>query len=85
MKASNANEALGGKNFFRRRSKGCQLSEAGAPKIDYKNPKLLLRFVSERGRILPRRITYISAKKQRELKNAIKRARMLALLPFVNN
>lgn len=72
-------------NFFRKRSKGCPLSEAGAPVIDHKNPKLLLRFLSERGRILPRRITFVSAKKQRELKRAIKRARMLALLPFVNS
>ena len=79
------NTADNKKNFFRKRSKGCPLSEPGAPKVDYKNPKLLLRFVSERGRMLPRRITYISAKKQRELKIAVKRARNLALLPFVNN
>ena len=72
-------------NFFKRRAKGCPLSEKGAPEIDYKNPKFLLRFLSERGRILPRRITFVSAKKQRALKNAIKRARMLALLPFINN
>lgn len=72
------------KSFFRRKSKGCPLSEPGSPAVDYKNPKLLLKFVSERGRMLPRRITYISAKKQRELKIAIKRARNLALLPFVS-
>jgi small subunit ribosomal protein S18 len=70
------------KVFFRRR-KGCPLSEPGAPQVDYKNLKLISRFVSERGRILPRRITSVSAKKQRELKNAIKRARNLALLPFI--
>jgi small subunit ribosomal protein S18 len=68
--------------FFRRR-KGCPLSEPNSPKIDYKNIKLLSRFISERGRILPSRITSVSAKKQRELKNAIKRARNIALLPFV--
>jgi small subunit ribosomal protein S18 len=68
--------------FFRRR-KGCPLSEPNAPKVDYKNLKLLSRFISERGRILPSRITSVSAKKQRELKRAIKRARNLALLPFV--
>ena len=73
------------KTFFRRRNKGCPLSDPMAPKIDYKNPKLLLKYVSERGRMLPKRITYVSAKKQRELKIAIKRARNLALLPFVNN
>lgn len=68
--------------FFRRR-KGCPLSEPNSPKVDYKNLNLLSRFISERGRILPSRITSVSAKKQRELKRAIKRARNLALLPFV--
>jgi small subunit ribosomal protein S18 len=68
--------------FFRKR-KGCPLSVPGAPEIDYKNPELLLKFVSEGGRMLPSRITNVCAKKQRQLKNAIKRARVLALLPFV--
>lgn len=85
MMQTQANDQANKRSFFRRKSRGCPLSEPGAPVVDYKNPKLLLRFLSERGRILPRRITYVSAKKQRELKNAIKRARMLALLPFVNN
>ncbi len=70
------------KVFFRRR-KGCPLSIPGAPAIDYKNPSLLERFVSEGGRILPSRITNVSAKKQRQLKRAIKIARTLALLPFL--
>jgi len=70
---------------FSRSSKGCPLSEKGAPEIDYKNPKLLSKFISERGKIMPRRITTICSKKQRELSNAIKRARALALLPFINN
>lgn len=70
-------------SFFKKRSKDCPLASEQC--VDYKNPKLLIRFLSERGRILPRRITFVSAKKQRELKNAIKRARLLALLPFVNN
>ncbi|MBN8828764.1 MAG: 30S ribosomal protein S18 [Sphingobacteriia bacterium] len=70
------------KPFFRRR-KTCPLSGRGAPKIDYKDIGLLSRFISERGRILPSRITSVSAKKQRELKVAIKRARILGLLPFV--
>ena len=52
-------------------------------KIDYKDVKLLQRFLSERGKIVPRRITAVSSKKQRELARAIKRARNLALLPFV--
>jgi len=68
--------------FFRRR-KTCPFSGDSAPKIDYKDVKLLQRFVSERGKIMPSRITAVSAKKQRELAKAIKRARNLALLPFV--
>ena len=54
-----------------------------APKIDYKDVKLLSRFVSERGKILPSRITSVSHKKQRELAQAVKRARFLGLLPYV--
>ena len=54
-----------------------------AAKIDYKDVKLLQRFVSERGKIVPRRITAVTAKEQRALAQAIKRARLLALLPFV--
>jgi small subunit ribosomal protein S18 len=68
--------------FFRRR-KVCPFSGATAPKIDYKDVKLLQRYVSERGKIVPSRITAVSAKKQRELAKAIKRARFLALLPYV--
>ena len=68
--------------FFRRR-KTCPFSGANAPKIDYKDVKLLLRFLSERGKIVPSRITAVSAKKQRELARAIKRARNLALVPFI--
>lgn len=69
------------KPFFRRR-KSCPFSGQGAPTIDYKDVKLLQRFVSERGKIVPSRITAVSAKKQRELSRAIKRARFLALLPY---
>ena len=68
--------------FFRRR-KTCPFSGNGAPKIDYKDVKLLQRFISERGKIVPSRITAVSAKKQRELAQAIKRARFLGLLPYV--
>ena len=67
--------------FFRRR-KSCPFSGPNAPKIDYKDVKLLQRFVSERGKIVPSRITAVSTKKQRELAQAIKRARFLALLPY---
>ncbi|MSP83050.1 MAG: 30S ribosomal protein S18 [Alphaproteobacteria bacterium] len=68
---------------FWRRRKTCPFSGAGAPKIDYKDVKLLQRFLSERGKIVPSRITAVSAKKQRELAQAIKRARNLALIPYI--
>ncbi len=68
--------------FFRRR-KSCPFSGDNAPVIDYKDTKLLQRFISERGKIVPSRITAVSAKKQRELAKAIKRARFLALLPYI--
>ena len=67
--------------FFRRR-KSCPFSGPHAPKIDYKDVRLLSRFLSERGKIVPSRITAVSAKKQRELAVAIKRARFLGLLPY---
>ena len=65
------------KNRFK---KSCPLSIKGAPNIDYKNIKLLKKYISENGKILPSRITNISQKKQRELSLSIKRARNLALL-----
>ena len=60
--------------------KTCPLSVKGAPIIDYKNIKLLKRYVSENGKILPSRITNISQKKQRQLSLSVKRARNLALI-----
>jgi small subunit ribosomal protein S18 len=68
--------------FYRRR-KTCPFSGDKAPKIDYKDVKLLQRYVSERGKMVPSRITAVSAKKQRELARAIKRARFLGLLPYL--
>ena len=68
--------------FFRRR-KSCPFSGPNAPKIDYKDVRLLQRFISERGKIVPSRITAVSATKQRELARAIKRARFLGLLPYL--
>ena len=68
---------------FFRRHKTCPFSGPNAPKIDYKDVRLLQRFISERGKIVPSRITAVSAKKQRELAQAIKRARFLGLLPYV--
>ena len=73
----------GGRRPFFRRRKGCPFTGDGAPIIDYKDIKLLQRYVSERGKIVPSRITAVSAKKQRELAKAIKRARFLALMPYV--
>ena len=69
---------------FRGRRKSCPFTGKNAPKIDYKDVSMLRRFVSERGKIVPSRITAVSAKKQRELTQAIKRARFLALLPYVD-
>ena len=71
-----------GRPFFRRR-KSCPFSGADAPRIDYKDVRLLQGFVSERGKIVPSRITAVSTKKQRELAKAIKRARQIGLLPSV--
>ncbi|MEQ8604549.1 MAG: 30S ribosomal protein S18 [Marivibrio sp.] len=67
--------------FFRRK-KTCPFSGPNAPEIDYKDVKTLQRFVSERGKIVPSRITAVSAKKQRLLARAIKRARFIGLLPY---
>ena len=75
--------AGGQRRPFFRRKKTCPFSGANAPKIDYKDVKLLQRFISERGKIVPSRITAVSAKKQRELSQAIKRARHLGLLPYL--
>ena len=68
---------------FHRRRKTCPFSGANAPRIDYKDVKLLSRYISERGKIVPSRITAVSQKKQRDLAQAIKRARFLGLLPYV--
>ena len=75
--------AVGARRPFYRRRKSCPFSGKDAPKIDYKDVRLLSRFISERGKIVPSRITAVSAKKQRELAQAIKRARFLGLLPYV--
>jgi small subunit ribosomal protein S18 len=68
--------------FFRRR-KSCPFSGDNAPKIDYKDTRLLQRYLSERGKIIPARISAVCTLKQRELAKAIKRARFLGLLPYV--
>ena len=71
----------GGRN---RRRKVCFFTANGITHIDYKDVDMLKKFVSERGKILPRRVTGTSAKYQRKLTIAIKRARQMALLPYVS-
>ncbi|OEJ68694.1 30S ribosomal protein S18 [Magnetovibrio blakemorei] len=68
--------------FFRGR-KSCPFSGENATVIDFRDTKLLSRYVSERGKIVPSRITSVSAKKQREMAIAIKRARYIGLLPYI--
>ncbi len=70
-----------GKAYFQRK-KGCPFSGPKAPKIDYKDVRLLTKYISDYGKILPRHLTGVCAGKQRELASAIKRARVLALLPY---
>ena len=76
-------KGVGPRRPFLRRRKSCPFSGPNALKIDCKDVRMLQRFVSERGKIVPSRITAVSAKKQRELAKAIKRARYLALLPYI--
>jgi small subunit ribosomal protein S18 len=70
------------KPFFRRK-KSCPFTGENAPAIDWKDTRTLSRFISERGKMIPSRITNVSQKKQRELAKAVKRARYMALLPYV--
>jgi len=73
------------RNRQQRKKRTCRFCESHEDYIDYKNEKRLIRCISEQGRIIPRRITGTCAKHQRQLTLAIKRARHLALLPFVND
>ena len=68
---------------FQNRNKFCYFKENGILEIDYKDVKLLRRFVNDQGKIMPRRITGTSAKMQRKLVKAIKRSRSIALMPYV--
>ncbi len=72
------------KSFFRRK-KTCPFTGENAPAIDWKDTKTLSRFVSERGKMIPSRITNVSMKKQRILAKAIKRARYMAMMPYVRH
>ena len=69
---------------FEVRKKFCPFSQPNSPEIDYKDLKLLSRYITEKGKIIPSRITGVSKKKQKELSRAIKRARFLSLLSFTN-
>ena len=90
MKKTNKNKKRSSQNNFAKLSifqpqkykfkKKCPLSGKGAPTVDYKNIKLLRKYTSENGKILPSRITSVSHKKQRELSRSIKQARILALI-----
>ena len=71
------------KPAFTKRRKTCAFSAPDAQPIDWKDVKTLRRYISERGKMMPSRITYVSQKKQRELSKAIKRARFMGLLPYL--
>jgi small subunit ribosomal protein S18 len=77
-----AQQAGGARRPFFRRRKSCPFTGDNAPKIDYKDVRLLQRYISERGKIVPSRITAVSAKKQRILAQAIKRARFIGIMPY---
>lgn len=70
---------------FHNKRKFCYFKENGIVDIDYKDVKLLRRFVNDQGKIMPRRITGTSAKMHRKLVRAIKRSRSIALMPYVEN
>jgi small subunit ribosomal protein S18 len=72
-------------NLFSRRKKQCPFTAAGMKHIDYKDVETLKQFITERGKIIPRRITGVSSHYQKLLTKAVKRARHMALLPFVAN
>ena len=71
------------KMAFQNKRKFCYFKENGITEIDYKDVKLLRRFVNDQGKIMPRRITGTSAKMHRKLVRAIKRSRSIALMPYV--
>jgi small subunit ribosomal protein S18 len=79
-----ANKKAVVEGIFIKKRKQCPFTAAGIRHIDYKDLDTLRQFITERGKILPRRITGVSAYHQRQLSRAIKRARHMALLPFVS-
>ena len=69
---------------FEDRKRFCPFSQPNSPTIDYKDTKLLSRYISEKGKMTPSRITNVSSSKQKKLSKAIKRARFLALMSYTN-
>lgn len=65
------------------KTRACKFTRAGIEYVDYKDTEVLQRFMNDQGRILPRRVTGTSAKYQRQLSRAIKRARFLGMIPYV--
>ena len=72
-------------SIFGKRRKSCPFKDAGIQHVNYKDIETLTQFITERGKIVPRRITGVSAHYQKLLSKAIKRARYMALLPFSDN
>ncbi|MBI3135589.1 MAG: 30S ribosomal protein S18 [Bacteroidetes bacterium] len=70
-------------NIEVKKEKYCRFKKSGIKYVDYKNPDFLLKFINEQGKILPRRITGTSAKYQKRVNTAVKRARHIAILPYV--
>ena len=70
--------------LFETRKKICPFSNKNSPKIDYKDLKLLSRYVTEKGKIMPSRVTNVSRRRQKELSQAIKRARYIALMSYTH-
>lgn len=66
------------------KTKDCRFTKAGIEYIDYKDTETLLKFINDQGKILPRRVTGTSAKHQRQLSTAVKRARFMAMIPYVS-
>tara|TARA_B100000686_G_C16542061_1_gene837948 strand:- start:672 stop:929 length:258 start_codon:yes stop_codon:yes gene_type:complete len=85
MLESNSRDNNSNSKPFFRRKKTCPFSGPDAIKIDYRDVKTLTKFISERGKIIPARISAVSAPKQRKLAQAIKRARILALISYVES
>ena len=77
------NNSIQKKQLFTKKFKSCPFSSKNSPVIDYKNVKLLEKYISEKGKIVPSRISFVSSAKQRLLSKAIKKARTLALISHV--